>query len=148
MKKESLLYGVVGLLAGAIIAAFSAAYAVNNSHTGMMRMMGMHTTTNGQGMMSNDDMSMSQMTDDLKSKTGDDFDKAFISEMIMHHQGAIDMAKQAKQNAKHDEIKKMADDIISAQSKEISEMKSWQQQWGYDANSTDNSSNNMHQMMQ
>lgn len=143
MSKESVLYGVVGLLAGAIIAAFSATYAVNNNHTGMMRMMGMHTSTNSQGMMTNEDMSMGQMMSDLKGKSGDDFDRTFIAEMIIHHQGAIDMANQAKQSAKHDEIKKMAADIVSAQTKEINEMKLWQQQWGYTA-----TSNNMHQMMQ
>jgi uncharacterized protein (DUF305 family) len=82
-------------------------------------------------MMDNDDMSMSEMTSKLQGKTGDDFDKAFISDMIAHHQGAIDMAKLAKANAKHDEIKKMADDIISAQSKEIDMMQTWQGDWGY-----------------
>jgi uncharacterized protein (DUF305 family) len=70
--------------------------------------------------------------------TGDDFDKAFLSEMIVHHQGAIDMATLAKQNAKHDEIKKLADDIVVAQTKEIGEMKQWQQQWGYGASTGSN----------
>jgi uncharacterized protein (DUF305 family) len=126
MNKESILYGVIGLLAGAIIAGFGATYAVNNNHQGMMNMMGMHSNTNSQGMMDDSDMSMSDMTSSLKGKTGDDFDKAFISGMIAHHQGAIDMANLAKQNAKHDEIKNLADDIVAAQTKEITEMKSWQ----------------------
>jgi len=51
--------------------------------------------------------------------------------MIMHHQGAIEMANLAKQQAKHEEIKNMANDIISAQSKEIDMMQSWQTNWGY-----------------
>jgi len=76
-------------------------------------------------------MTMSQMTDNLKNKTGDDFDKAFLSEMIEHHQGAIDMAKLAKTNAKHDAIKKLADDILDAQSREIDHMQTWQGDWGY-----------------
>lgn len=147
MNKESILYGVIGLLAGAIIAGFGATYAVNNNHQGMMNMMGMHSNTNSQGMMDDSDMSMSDMTDSLKGKTGDDFDKAFISGMIAHHQGAIDMANLAKQNAKHDEIKNLADDVISAQTKEINEMKSWQSQWGYSSSITDDSSHNMNDMM-
>ncbi len=147
MSKESILYGVIGLLAGAIIAGFGATYAVNNNHQGMMNMMGMHSNTNSQGMMDDSDMSMSDMTSSLKGKTGDDFDKAFISGMIAHHQGAIDMANLAKQNAKHDEIKNLADDIVAAQTKEITEMKSWQTQWNYSSSTTDDSSHNMNDMM-
>ncbi len=147
MNKESILYGVIGLLAGVVIAGFSAAYAVNNNNDGMMRMMGMHTSTNSQGMMNNGDMTMGQMSETLKNKTGDDFDKAFISEMISHHQGAIDMANLAKQNAKHDEVKNLANDIVSAQTNEINEMKSWQSQWGYITSSTDGTSHNMNDMM-
>ncbi len=143
MNKESILYGVVGLLTGAIIAGFSAAYAVNNDHQGMMRSMGMHTDNTSQGMMDNNDMTMSQMTASLKSKTGDDFDKAFMSEMIIHHQGAIEMANIAKQNAKHDEIKTLADDILAAQSKEIDMMQTWQTQWGYKTTPTTESHNMM-----
>ena len=131
MSKESIIYGAVGLLAGAIIAGFSAAYAVNNNNQGMMRTMGMHTDKTSQGVMNNSDMSMSDMTTSLKSKTGDEFDKVFVSEMIVHHQGAIDMAKLAQQNAKHDEIKNLANDILTAQSKEIDMMQTWQTQWGY-----------------
>jgi uncharacterized protein (DUF305 family) len=41
------------------------------------------------------------------------------------------MANAAKSNAKHSEIKMMADEIISAQAKEIEQMKDWQSQWGY-----------------
>jgi uncharacterized protein (DUF305 family) len=147
MNKESVLYGVIGLLAGAIIAGLGATYAVNNNHQGMMNMMGMHSNTNSQGMMDDSDMSMIEMTSSLKGKTGDDFDKAFISGMIAHHQGAIDMANLAKQNAKHDEIKNLADDIVAAQTKEITEMKSWQTQWNYSSSTTDDSSHNMNDMM-
>jgi len=131
MRKEPILYGIIGLLVGVVIAGFTAAYAVNNNHNGMMRMMGMHTTTDNQGMMSNEDMAMGEMTNMLKNKTGDDFDKAFIEQMIIHHQGAIDMAKLAQNNAKHDEVKNLANDILSAQSKEIDMMQIWQGDWGY-----------------
>lgn len=131
MNKEPILYGIIGLLAGAVIAGFSATYAVNNNNNGMMRMMGMHTNTNSEGMMDNDDMSMTDMTNSLKGKAGDDFDKAFLSQMIIHHKGAIDMAKLVQANAKHDEVKNLANDILSAQSKEIDMMQTWQTQWGY-----------------
>ena len=145
INKEPVLYGIIGLLAGAVIAGFTATYAVNNNHNGMMRIMGMHTTTDKQGMMSNEDMAMSEMTNMLKNKTGDDFDKAFIEQMIVHHQGAIDMAKLAQANAKHDEVKNLANDILSAQSKEIDMMQTWQGDWDY--NKSVSGSHDM-QMMQ
>ena len=131
MKKQSIMYGIIGLLIGVVIAVFSATYAVNNNNGGLMRMMGMRTITDNQGMMNNEDMAMSGMTNILSSKTGDEFDKAFMEQMIIHHQGAIDMAKLAQVNAKHDEIKNLANDILSTQSKEIDMMQTWQGQWSY-----------------
>lgn len=124
MKKTAVLYGVVGLFAGLLIAGGVAVYAVNNEQTNMMRMMGMKVDTSS---------SMDDMVASLKGKSGDDFDKAFIDEMIMHHEGAIEMAKLVKDSAKHDELKQMADNIISAQSQEIDMMQSWQSDWGYKA---------------
>lgn len=72
---------------------------------------------------------MSDMMVGLAGKTGNEFDKAFLSEMIMHHQGAVQMAEAALQYAEHDEIKQMAKAIISAQTSEITQMKEWQKRW-------------------
>lgn len=63
--------------------------------------------------------------------TGDEYDRAFIADMIGHHQGAVDMAEMALTNAQHQELKDMARDIISAQAREITQMTKWQQDWGY-----------------
>ena len=76
-------------------------------------------------------MSMTAMTDNLAEKTGDAFDEAFIASMIEHHQGAVDMAELAQANAKHDEVKRLANEIIGAQQLEIAQMKRWQKDWGY-----------------
>jgi uncharacterized protein (DUF305 family) len=54
--------------------------------------------------------------------------------MTEHHQGAINMAKKSPKNAKHDEIKKLSSEIITAQEKEIEQMKQWQNEWGYSNN--------------
>ena len=70
--------------------------------------------------------------------TGETYDRNFIANMIAHHQGAVTMAQLALTNAKHQELKDMANDIISAQNGEISQMKSWQQAWGYPSSSSDN----------
>jgi uncharacterized protein (DUF305 family) len=74
---------------------------------------------------------MNSMTSSLENKTGEDFDKEFLSQMIIHHEGAVDMAKMALENASHQEIKDLATAIIEAQEKEISQMKEWQTNWGY-----------------
>ena len=42
--------------------------------------------------------SMDGMMSNLQGKTGDEFDKAFLNEMIMHHEGAVVMAKSSLQN--------------------------------------------------
>lgn len=86
------------------------------------------------GMMDDDDMmgmSMDDMAGMLEGKTGDAFDAAFLAGMIPHHQGAIDMAEAALESAGHEEIKAMARAIISAQQKEIDQMRGWQKSWGY-----------------
>lgn len=57
------------------------------------------------------------------SSSADTTDSAFVTDMIPHHQGAIDMALIAQSKAEHPEIRKMADDIISAQKSEIADMK-------------------------
>lgn len=77
--------------------------------------------------------SMSDMNEALKGLSGDAFDRKFLELMIEHHQGAIDMAKPATTNAAHQEVKDLAQAIIDAQTKEIGEMKQWQQQWGYNS---------------
>ena len=140
MRRDPLLYGVIGALVGGVIVWFMASSAVNNNVTGMMQMMGMRGQTpemmqeTQEVMMGNhgdESMSMNAMVDELKGKSGDEFDKTFINLMIEHHQGAIDMASVAKTSTGHQEIKDLADNIISAQTGEIDLMRQWQKTWGY-----------------
>ncbi len=72
---------------------------------------------------------MNSMTAGLEGKTGDTFDQAFLNEMIMHHESAVAMAEAALQSANHEEIKVMANAIISAQISEITQMKEWLKNW-------------------
>ncbi len=77
------------------------------------------------------DVTMDQMVDALEGKSGDAFDAAFLEMMIPHHQGAVDMAELAAANAKHPEIKALAEAILTSQQKEIADMQQWQREWGY-----------------
>src|SRR4051812_4477276 len=58
---------------------------------------------------------MIDMTTGLQGRTGDDFDVNFLNEMIVHHQGAVEMANLALKNAKHPEIIELSNKIIEAQ---------------------------------
>jgi uncharacterized protein (DUF305 family) len=57
------------------------------------------------------------------------FDKAFIDAMVPHHQGAIAMAKELLRKGEQPALRKMANNIISAQSEEIARMKQWRKAW-------------------
>jgi uncharacterized protein (DUF305 family) len=72
---------------------------------------------------------MNNMMKGLEGKTGDEFDKAFLKEMIVHHEGAVKMAESALQNAENVAIKGLAQNIINSQTVEIAEMNLWLIEW-------------------
>ncbi|MBL8640179.1 MAG: DUF305 domain-containing protein [Alphaproteobacteria bacterium] len=78
------------------------------------------------GMKSVYDDAMMKMHENMAkvAPTGD-ADIDFVTGMIPHHQGAIDMAKIEVEKGKDPEIKKLAQDIIKAQEKEIEFMNKW-----------------------
>jgi len=131
MQKNTIVVAVVALVLGLGVgyglSANSRVQEKYESANGTHMMPGGHMMANG-GSMDMDDM-MASMNAELQGKSGDAFDQAFLSEMIVHHEGAVEMAKLALQGAKHQEIKDLATAIISAQNKEIGDMKSWQKSW-------------------
>jgi uncharacterized protein (DUF305 family) len=56
-------------------------------------------------------------------KNGEYSDERFIDAMVPHHEGAVDMAEVALKKAEHEEIRRLAEHIISAQEAEIKELK-------------------------
>ncbi|MDR8394834.1 MAG: DUF305 domain-containing protein [Paraburkholderia sp.] len=59
-----------------------------------------------------------------------DTDKDFVSHMMPHHQGAIDMAEVEVKYGKDPDMKRLAKNIIRAQREEIAYMKKWQARHG------------------
>lgn len=57
------------------------------------------------------------------------YDAAFIDAMIAHHQEAIDMTYQARQEAQHTEIKDLLEQIALGQAGEIKKMRAWRAEW-------------------
>lgn len=110
MQTKPLLYGLIGFFLGGLLVSVAAT-----------------TFEKPQP----DKTSMTHMTAELTNKQGDAYDQAFIEQMIVHHQGALDMARLSESRAKHDEIKQLSREIIAAQEKEINLMEQWQKTWGY-----------------
>ena len=76
----------------------------------------------GRGMMSED-------ADIERLKKASPFDKEFIEQMIPHHQMAVMMAQMMLQASDRDEIRTLAQNIITSQSREITQMREWHKQW-------------------
>lgn len=75
----------------------------------------------GQGMGQGKGQGMGPMGTVL---TGDP-DKDFAQEMIVHHEMAVQMANDVLAHGKDPEIKKLAEEVITAQTKEIEFMRAW-----------------------
>lgn len=104
----ALLTLIIGLIAGY--------YFGTSRQSPQYQMSGMHGSMEGMMM-------------GLSGKTGDALDKAFLDEMIIHHQGALEMAQTLLAGTKRPELIKLGNDIISAQTKEIEMMKDWNKTW-------------------
>ncbi|HEY1037299.1 MAG TPA: DUF305 domain-containing protein [Candidatus Paceibacterota bacterium] len=91
----------------------------------------MHGAAHGDMQVKNASMQamMHDMNAGLEGKQGEEFDKAFIREMIVHHEGAIQMSEAALRNAGRQEIRDLSSAIIEAQKKEIDQMKKWEAAW-------------------
>jgi uncharacterized protein (DUF305 family) len=58
-----------------------------------------------------------------------EYDLRFIDAMIPHHQGAVKMAKEVMLKSTRPEVKKLAEEIIQAQEKEIAQLQQWRKAW-------------------
>ena len=122
MKNQSILLisGISIVIGGAMGYAFGSGN-LNTQHN----MSGQNT------MMKNDSMSnkgganmMSGGTMMVRSE------QEFLEGMLPHHQEAVDTAKEViARGGSTPQIKKLAEDIVTAQEKEITMMKEWYQSW-------------------
>ncbi len=58
-----------------------------------------------------------------------DMDQAFIDMMVPHHQAAVEMGQIAEERAEHEELRTLADAIVSAQGTEIEQLREWRRAW-------------------
>ena len=66
--------------------------------------------------------------DSSPSAAGNGTDRAFVAEMIPHHEGAVEMAEIAQERGQSPFVKQLAEDIIRTQKQEITELRSEDEQ--------------------
>jgi uncharacterized protein (DUF305 family) len=66
-----------------------------------------------------------KMHKDMDIPYSGDADADFVRGMIPHHQGAIDMARIVLAHGKDPEIRKLAENVLRDQEKEVAMMKDW-----------------------
>jgi uncharacterized protein (DUF305 family) len=65
----------------------------------------------------------------LASVSEAEFDREFLQQMIPHHEMAIMMAQMLQSSTQREEMKTLADDIITSQAREIDMMRGWLTGW-------------------
>ena len=123
MQLLSLRNGFLALTLTAIASAGGLITACSNTASQNQSQAPNATVTNVSDKQMNHSMAMDLGPADAN------LDLRFIDAMIPHHQGAVEMAKEAQQKSKRPEIKKLADNIIKSQDQEITQMKQWRQAW-------------------
>jgi uncharacterized protein (DUF305 family) len=78
--------------------------------------------------MDHSSMGSGGMAREMVMENGKYSDRAFIDAMVPHHQGAVDMARVALENAEHERIMQLSRTIISTQEAEIEELKAIKQE--------------------
>lgn len=122
---------LLGYLLGSTIQANDDSCSMDMMHEGVGDMMGssMHVeeeVSHADGAMQH---SMEEMMRGLRGKEGAAFEEAFLEGMIVHHEGAIEMAEQLKLQTNRPELLKMANDIVVAQTREVTMMQGWLAAW-------------------
>lgn len=78
--------------------------------------------------MDHGQMDHSMMNSSANAATAD-YDLQFLDTMIVHHQGAVDMAKLIPSKGSSEDLKKLGLNIVSSQEKEIAAMRAWREKW-------------------
>lgn len=123
-KNNVVVIGLLTLVLGLGIGYFAGTSTATDTAPVMTHQMPDGSTMSGDMQGAMDGMTMA-----LQGKTGDELDKAFIDGMIVHHEGAVAMARTLLAGTKRPELIKLGNDIITAQTGEIEMMQQWRRDW-------------------
>ncbi len=124
---------LVLIIGAAIGFGAHAAFVKSAQPIGMHRMPDGTLMRNDGNPIAHQNMSMEQMMDQMNEtlvgKKDSEFDAAFLEQMIVHHEGAVEMAELVLTSTTRAELVVLAKAIISAQTTEIEQMRAWQRAW-------------------
>jgi uncharacterized protein (DUF305 family) len=129
MNRRSILIAALIVLAGAMQAEKYAAQSAMFTEHRITAPTAEFTATTDQTFDQSMDDAMSVMHKGMHTapQTGDP-DRDFVTMMIPHHQGAIDMAKALLLYGKDPQMRRLAQEIITDQQSEIELMQLWLKQ--------------------
>jgi uncharacterized protein (DUF305 family) len=76
-----------------------------------------------QSFLSENDAAMNNMMADMTIKPSGDVDHDFVAIMVPHHQGAVDMAKAELKYGHNGQLRRLAQEIVAHQQREIAVMR-------------------------
>jgi len=121
MRSHTRLAGATGVVVLSVLLA--ACGGSNSTHSGSMPSMGQAATTSPAP-------ASSVAAATPAEAEHNDADVFFTQNMIVHHQGAIAMARLAASRSSTTQVKDLAARVEAAQSPEITQMREWLRTWG------------------
>jgi len=119
---------IIGVVVASVASGFGICSAINASSDPSTSPVAHDMSTMNQTEVSMEEQ-MKQLSSELDDKSANALDKAFVENMIVHHEGAIEMAKKVVGKTKRPEVKALAEEIITTQSTEVETMNGWLKAW-------------------
>lgn len=111
------LVAILGLLVSCANSGGEAAQGSSGSEKDMQGMD--HGEMSGMESMDDNSTDMGEMARQMVMPNGEYSDAAFVDAMVPHHEGAVEMAGVALENAEHEEVRTLAREITDGQQAEI-----------------------------